>query len=58
MEMKVASTEQSMRGATAAASYKPATMENGLIVPVPPFVNDGDVVRIDTREDKYLERVK
>jgi elongation factor P len=58
MEMKVASTELSMRGATAAASYKPATMENGLIVAVPPFVNDGDVIRIDTREDKYLERVK
>lgn len=58
MEMRVASTELSMRGATAAASYKPATMENGLVVPVPPFVNDGDVIRIDTREDKYLERVK
>ncbi|MGD0782181.1 MAG: AAA family ATPase [Candidatus Aminicenantales bacterium] len=44
--------------ATAAASYKPATMENGLVVSVPPFVQEGDVIRIDTREDKYLERVQ
>jgi elongation factor P len=56
--MKIAQTEQSMRGATAAASYKPATMENGLVVSVPPFVQEGDVIRIDTREDKYLERVQ
>jgi elongation factor P len=58
MEMKIAQTEQSMRGATAAASYKHAWMENGLVVSVPPFVQEGDVIRIDTREDKYLERVK
>jgi elongation factor P len=58
MEMKIAQTEQSMRGATAAASYKHATMENGLVVSVPPFVQEGDVIKIDTREDKYLERVK
>ena len=58
MEMKVAHTELSMKGATAAASYKPATMENGLVVSVPPFVQEGDVIRIDTREDKYLERIQ
>jgi elongation factor P len=57
MEMKIAQTEQSMRGATAAASYKSAIMENGLVVSVPPFVKEGDVIKIDTREDKYLERV-
>ncbi|MDD8025912.1 MAG: elongation factor P [Acidobacteriota bacterium] len=58
MEMTVAQTDLSMKGATAAASYKPATMENGLVVNVPPFVNEGDKIRIDTREDKYLERIK
>lgn len=58
MEMTVQATELSMKGATAAASYKPATMETGLVVNVPPFVNEGDRIRIDTREDKYLERAK
>jgi elongation factor P len=56
--VKVAKTDLSMKGATAAASYKPATMENGLVIQVPPFINEGDVIKIDTREDKYLERVK
>jgi elongation factor P len=56
--LKVAQTDLSMKGATAAASYKPATMENGLVILVPAFINDGDVIKIDTREDKYLERVK
>ena len=58
MEMKIAHTEPSMKGDTAAASYKPATMETGLVVSIPPFVQEGDVIRIDTREDKYLERVQ
>lgn len=58
MEMKIAATDLSMKGATAAASFKPATMENGLVITVPPFVQEGDVIRIDTREDKYLERVQ
>jgi elongation factor P len=58
VELRVAKTEPWMKGATVAASYKPATMENGLVVSVPPFIQEGDVVKIDTREDKYLERVK
>jgi elongation factor P len=56
IELKVAHTEPTMKGATAAASFKPATMENGLVVQVPPFIQEGDVLKIDTREDKYLER--
>ena len=47
-----------MKGATQSASSKPATLETGLIVTVPQFINEGDVVRIDTRDDKYLERAK
>jgi elongation factor P len=58
VEMKVAHTEPGMKGATAAASYKPATMENGLTVSVPPFVQSGEVIKVDTRENKYLERVR
>ena len=56
--LKVVETQPGMKGATASASYKPATLENGLVVTVPPFIKEGDVVRVDTREDKYLERVK
>jgi elongation factor P len=58
VELKVAHTEPWMKGATAAAQYKPATMENGLVVQVPPFIQEGDILKIDTREDKYLERAK
>ena len=46
-----------MKKATASAQYKKATLETGLIVQVPPFVNVGDVVKIDTETEEYLERV-
>ncbi|MBM3294158.1 MAG: elongation factor P [Candidatus Aminicenantes bacterium] len=58
VELKVAHTEPWMKGATAAAQFKPATMENGLVVSVPAFVQEGDILKIDTREDKYLERAR
>jgi elongation factor P len=58
IELKVVKTDLAMKGATAAASYKPATMENGLVISVPPFIQEGDIIKIDTREDKYLERRK
>src|SRR5258708_2665211 len=54
--LQVVDTEPSMRGATASASYKPAKMETGLVIQVPPFVEVGNKVLIDTREDKYLSR--
>lgn len=56
LELKVVDTEPNIKGATASASYKPATLENGMVVNVPPFIKPGDVVKIDTRDDKYLER--
>jgi elongation factor P len=37
---------------------KPATLETGLVIQVPPFVNEGETIRVDTSEGKYLERVK
>jgi len=58
VEMKIVKTDPFMKGATQSASSKPATLETGLIVSVPQFLNEGDIIRIDTREDKYLERVK
>ncbi len=58
VEMRVISTEPALRGATVSNVNKPATLETGLVIPVPPFVNEGEVIRVDTSEGKYLERVK
>jgi elongation factor P len=57
VDLRVQETEPALRGATATASMKPATLETGLVVQVPQFVTDGDVVRIDTAEGKYISRV-
>ena len=54
--LEVVDTEPSMKGATASASYKPAKMETGLVVQVPPFIEVGTKILIDTRENKYLSR--
>jgi elongation factor P len=56
--MTIAETEPNIKGATASASFKPAVMENGITIMVPPFVLTGEKIKIDTRDDKYLERVK
>jgi elongation factor P len=58
VELKVVETEPSVKGATAAAQYKPATLETGLKITVPPFIGIGEVVQVDTRECKYLSRAK
>jgi elongation factor P len=58
VELKVIETEPSVKGATAAAQYKPATMETGLKITVPPFVNIGEMVAVDTRTGEYLSRAK
>ena len=58
LDLKVEKTEPFLKGATASASYKPAVLENGITVNVPPFIKEGDLIRIDTREDTYIERVK
>jgi elongation factor P len=58
VDLKVVETEPSVKGATAAAQYKPATLETGLKVTVPPFIGVGEVVQIDTRTGEYLSRAK
>src|SRR5262249_22832022 len=58
VELKVTETEPSVKGATAAAQYKPATLETGLKVTVPPFISQGEVVAVDTRTGEYLSRAK
>jgi elongation factor P len=58
VELKVIETEPSVKGATAAAQYKPATLETGLKITVPPFVGIGETVAVDTRTGEYLNRAK
>jgi len=57
IDLKVINTAPYLKGATQSASNKPATLETGITINVPQFIKEGDSVRIDTREDKYLERV-
>ncbi|MEN6560837.1 MAG: elongation factor P [Acidobacteriota bacterium] len=56
MDFKVLSTEPRLQGATKTALYKPAVIETGATVQVPEFIKEGDVIRIDTQDDKYLGR--
>lgn len=58
VDLKVTNTEPSVKGATAAAQYKPATLETGLKITVPPFVGIGEMVAVDTRTGEYLSRAK
>lgn len=58
VELEVRDTEPTLKGATASASYKPAKLETGVTIQVPPFIQVGDRVRVDPVEGKYLERVK
>jgi elongation factor P len=56
VEMTVVETEPGMRGATVSNVTKPAKMETGLIVQVPPFINEGQKIRVNTAEGTYAER--
>lgn len=58
VELKVTETVPGVRGDSANAGTKPATVETGATVNVPLFINEGDVVKIDTRKGDYIERVK
>ena len=58
VELAVTDTEPALKGATAAAQYKEATLETGLKIKVPPFVAIGESVSVDTRSGEYLSRAK
>jgi len=58
IELTVTSTEPSLKGATVSNVNKPATLENGVTISVPPFVNEGDRIRVDPAEGRYMERAK
>ena len=58
VELKIVETEPELKGATASNSPKPATLETGTVIQVPPFISVGEVVRVDPQQGRYLERAK
>jgi len=58
VELKVVQSEPGVKGDTASGSTKPATLESGAIIQVPLFVEEGDMIRVDTRSREYITRVK
>lgn len=57
VELEVTDTEPGVKGDTAQGGNKPAKLETGAVVQVPLFIDVGDVIKVDRRENKYLERV-
>jgi elongation factor P len=57
VELQIVETDPGFRGDTASGGTKPATLETGLVVNVPLFVNEGDLLKVDTRSGEYIERV-
>jgi elongation factor P len=57
VDLLVKETAPGIKGATASAQVKPATLETGLVIQVPPFVNEGDKVRVNTETGEYQSRV-
>jgi elongation factor P len=58
VELKIVETDPGVRGDTATGGQKPAKLETGAVVRVPLFINEGEVIRVDTRTGTYISRVK
>ena len=58
VDLTVTDTEPTVQKATASAVMKPAKLETGLVISVPPFINNGDRVRVDTSEGRYVQRAQ
>jgi len=56
LEFDVTETDPAIKGATAKAQLKPATLETGLVIQVPPYLTTGERVRVDTRDGRFIER--
>jgi elongation factor P len=54
---KIESTDAALKGQTVSSSYKPATLDNGLNIQVPPFIDSGDEVIVDTRSLEYIKKI-
>ena len=57
VELKITDTGPDFKGDTATAGNKPATLETGITIQVPLFINQGDIIKVDTRNGSYLERI-
>ena len=57
VQCKIKSTDVALKGQTVSSSYKPALLDNGLSIQVPPFIEDGDDIIIDTRNLEYLKKI-
>ena len=58
VELKIVETDPGVRGDTATGGMKPARLETGAMVKVPLFINEGEVIKVDTRTSAYASRVK
>ena len=58
IELRVETTDAAIKGQTASSSYKPATLENGIKIMVPPFINADDRIVLDTRTLEYVKKIK
>ena len=58
VKLKIETTDAAIKGQTASSSYKPATLENGIKIMVPPFINADDKIVLDTRTLEYVKKVK
>ena len=58
VELKITSSEPGVKGDTVSGATKPAELETGVIVQVPLFVNEGEIVKVDTRNASYVGRAK
>ena len=58
VELEITETAPSLKGATAQAQLKPATLQTGIQVMVPPYLATGEIIRVDTRTGKFVERAR
>ena len=58
VELLIETTDAAIKGQTASSSYKPATLENGINIMVPPFIEPGDKIILDTRSLEYVKKIK
>ena len=54
---KIESTDVALKGQTVSSSYKPATLDNGINIQVPPFIESGDTIIVDTRTMEYVKKI-
>ena len=54
---KIESTDVALKGQTVSSSYKPATLDNGINIQVPPFIESGDEIIVDTRTIEYVKKI-